>query len=238
MILHYAPGSAHSAAVRIALAEKGLEAEERRIDLARFEQLEPGFLALGSEGTVPLLEYDGRAMSGSFPLLLFLDETFPDTSLAGADPRARYRVHKWGKYVETHIAPNLAIVRWHALRGKLTDDARERIERLPPARRDLWRRAAAGFDREELAAAADALRISGDRAAVDLGTGPWLAGAAFTLADLAVYPHFAQFNPLGLDLPGPVAGWLQRVAARPSVEALRQDMFPLATMGPERGRWG
>jgi len=232
MILHYAVGSPHSAAVRIALAEKGLEAEERRVDLARFAQHAPEFLALGSEGAVPVLEYEGRALAGSFAQALFLDEAFPDTSLTGADPQARERVRDWAAFVESDLAPSLAVVRWQALGGKVPAAALAGIERLPPARRELWRQAAAGFGAERLGAAARSLLAAGQRVAAGLEHHAWLAGGDFTWADIALFPHLAQFPALGLALPAPVADWLERVAARPSVRAIHEDLFPLATMGP------
>ena len=77
-----------------------------------------------------------------------------------------------------------------------------------------------------------------DRLAADLDGNEWLAGARFTLGDIAVYPHLAQFSALGLAVPKPVERWLARVAERPSVQAIRADLFPLAVMGPEPGRWG
>ena len=233
MILHYGAGSAHSAAVRIALAEKGLAAEERRIDLARFAQHTPEFLALGSGGTVPVLEYQGRAMAGSFAIMLFLDEAFPESPLAGGDPPTRERVREWGAFTETEIAAPLAIVRWQALKGKVPEAARESLERLPPARRELWRQAAAGLAPERIAQAAKALLAAGKQLATALERGDWLAGDQFTFADIAVYPHLAQFSALGLPVPGRVEAWLARMAARPSVAAIRRDLFPLATMGPE-----
>ena len=232
MILHYAVGSAHSAAVRIALAEKGVEAEERRVDLARFAQHNPEFLALGRGGTVPVLEHGGRAIGESFAAMLFLDDAFPATPLAGADPQVRDRVQQWGAFVETELAPNLAVVRWQALKGRVPHSALAGIERLPSPRRDLWLRAAAGFEAERLAQSAQALLAAGARIAEALNHSAWLAGEDFTLADIAVYPHLAQFPALGLALAAPAADWLQRVAARPSVQLIREDLFPLATMGP------
>lgn len=233
MILHYAVGSPHSAAVRIALAEKGIEADERRVDLARFAQHTPEFLALGSGGTVPVLEHGGQAMAGSFAQMLFLDEAFSGRSLAGADEPARQRVREWGAFVDGHIAPHLAVVRWQALGGKVPSSALGGIERLPSGRRDLWREAAAGFGAERLAQAAQALLAAGRRLAAALEHDAWLAGAEFTLADIAVFPHLAQFPALGLSLPAPVAEWAERVAARPSVQGIRTDLLLLATMGPE-----
>jgi glutathione S-transferase len=238
MLLHYAPGSAHSAAVRIVLAEKGLDADLHKVDLVRFEQHAPDYVAMNRHGTVPVLEIDGRKLFESFLILQYLDEQHPEPSLAGDGPRQHYSVRKWGKYVETHIAPNLAIARWAALNGKVPDKALAGFAELFPARRDLWLRAREGFGREQLAASAQAMVTAGTRLAADLVSQEWLAGEVFTLADIAVYPHVAQFATLGLPVPCEVESWLARVAERPSVRSIEADLFPVAMMGPEPARWG
>jgi glutathione S-transferase len=79
---------------------------------------------------------------------------------------------------------------------------------------------------------------AGDRLAADLDGNDWLCGESFTVGDIAVFPHLAQFATLGLPVPAAVDRWLARVAERPSVRAIRADLFPVATMGPEPGRWG
>jgi hypothetical protein len=83
-----------------------------------------------------------------------------------------------------------------------------------------------------------AMLTAADRLAADLAGNDWLAGNRFTFADIAVYPHVAQFGALGLALPKAVDEWLARVTERPSVQAIKSDLFPVATMGPELGRWG
>jgi glutathione S-transferase len=236
--LHYAPGSAHSAAVRIVLAEKGVKAELHNIDLVHFEQHTPEYLAINCHGTVPLLEAEGRKLFESFAILEYLDETYPEPLLIGDDPRQRYNARKWGKYVETHIAPHLAIARWAALHGRMPPAARPGLDRLLPERAALWRRAVEGFDPEQLKASTRAMLTAGERLAADLQGNAWLAGERFTLGDVAVFPHVAQFEALGLPLPAAVSEWLKKVAARPSVQAIQEDLFPVAVMGPEPGRWG
>jgi glutathione S-transferase len=238
MRLHYAAGSAHSAAVRIALAEKGVEAELHKLDLVHFEQHATDYVALNCHGTVPVLEAGGHKLFESFLILEYLDELHADPPLGGNDPRQRYTVRKWGKYVETHIAPHLAIARWAALNGRVPDSAVTGFANLLPARSNLWLRARQGFDREQLATSTQAMLGAGTRLAADLTGHEWLAGDAFTLADIAVYPHVAQFAALGLPVPREVESWLARVAARPSVRSIEADLFPLAVMGPEPGRWG
>lgn len=236
--LHYAPGSAHSAAVRILLLEKGLEAELQKLDLVRFEQHSPAYLAINCHGTVPVLEHEGHQLFESAFILEYLDEAYPDPPLAGADPRQRYGARKWAKYLETHMAPHLAVARWAALGGKVPERSAAGLAKLLPARRQLWLRAQNGFSGEQLAASTQALLTAGERLAADLAENDWLAGDRFTLADIAVYPHVVQFTALGLPVTGVVAAWLERIAERPSVQAIAQDLFPIAVMGPEPGRWG
>jgi glutathione S-transferase len=234
--LHHAGPVGHSAAVLIALAEKGLGYGGQFVDLGQFEQAAPAFLALNPAGQVPVIEAEGRVLTESFFMLLWLDEAYPEPPLGGADPRARYRVHKWGKYLETHIAPNLAIWRW-AMTGEHAPDA-PALSRLAPARRALWQRAAAGFEAEEVERAGAALAKAAVRMADDLAPDGWLAGSAYTLADIALYPHAVQLAALDVAVPEAVHDWLDRVAERPAVSEVASEMPLLATMGPEAGRWG
>jgi glutathione S-transferase len=238
MLLHYAPGSAHSAAVRIAFAEKGVEPELHKLDMVGYEQHSEAYLAINPHGMVPLLEDGGRKVFESGLILEYLEDRHPDPPLAGDTPRQRYAARKWVKYVETHIAPHLAVARWAALGGKVPFTAEAGLDRLLPYRRALWSQAAQGFDHDRLAASAQAMLTAGDRLAADLDGHEWLCGETFTLGDIAVYPHLAQFATLGLPVPAVVEQWLARVAERPSVGAIRADLFPVATMGPEPGRWG
>jgi glutathione S-transferase len=230
----------HSAAALLALAEKGLECDSRRLDLAAFEQHGPAFLAINPEGQVPVLVHDGRILTEAFLILLYVEETWPDQPLGGDDPRARYQVQKWGKYVETHIAPNHAIAGWPPDK-RVSDEARAGFARLPPERRALWEKAGTGFSDDERAAARAALVRAGARLAADLADGPWLAGDAFTLADIMVFPFAARFEEIGSAPSAAVEDWLERVRQRPTVrEAFGEALFRCIepTMGPEPGRWG
>ena len=238
MRLYHAKGSPHSASVRIALAEKELAFEAQVLDLAAFENLGTAFIKANSSGQVPVLE-DGKCrITETFFILLYLDEQYPSPPLGGPDPRARYSVQKWGKYVETHIAPNLALLRWSGAQEGAAVPPPEALERLPEERRALWSRAARGFYDGEIATARQALERAADRIAADLADNDWLAGDDFTLADIAVYPHAARLADAGIALPRAVEAWLGRMRARPIVAADEANEQDLITMGPERGRWG
>ena len=174
---HHSPASPHSASVRIVLAEKALDHASHEVDLAAFAQHEPAFLAINPAGMVPVLEDEGHRLTEAFFIMLYLDERFPEPALGGADPQVRYQVQKWGKYVETHIAPHLAIVRWAERGGPLEQHRQQGFDRLPPERRALWQQAAAGFSAEEVSASREALARAAQRLSQDLEHGPWLAGA-------------------------------------------------------------
>jgi glutathione S-transferase len=236
--LYHGGPAGHSAAVLILLAEKDIAFASHHVDLARFEQHGDAVLALNPEGQLPVLVADDRILTESFFILLYLDESHPEPPLGGTGPRTRYDVHKWGKYVETHIAPNLAIARWAQSGSPVAACGSSGLGRLPKARRALWQRAFEGFSEEAVEAARRALAKSADRVNEALAQGDWLAGPAYSLADIAVYPHLAQFAGLGVPLSDAVEEWLARVAQRPAVARAAGDMKTIVTMGPELGRWG
>jgi glutathione S-transferase len=230
--LYHGGACGHSAAVLIALAEKRLAYDERPIDLRKFGQFDPDFLEIAPAGQVPVLEDDdGNLLTGSFDILLWLDEAHPNPPLGGEDAETRRKVHEWGEYLETDIAPNLAIWRWVQLGGEAPPE--ELLVRLPPERQALWRRAAVGFSAAETEGARMALVTALDRMAADIAQGGWLAGGNYSLADIAAYPHIAQLAELGIEVPYAVEEWLTRIAVRPAVGEAAGDLKTVATMGPE-----
>lgn len=233
LTLHHAPGCALSRAVRIGLAEKGLEHEVWTVDTDQFGQLDPAFMALNPAGQAPVLETERAALTEAFFILCYLDERFPDPPLGGADAAARYRVQVVGQLVERAIAPNLALLEWAAEPGPTP--SREALFRLPLERRALWERAVAGFSVAEITAADVGLARALDDCEAWLEKHPWLAGEDYSIADILLYPLADRLDE---SMRGPaLREWHTRVVARPAIAALEAEP-PVITMGPERGRWG
>ena len=58
------------------LEEKGIEYKKKELDLGRFEQYEPGYLAINPRGEVPAVKLRDRVILGSADIMHFLEETY------------------------------------------------------------------------------------------------------------------------------------------------------------------
>ena len=80
--------------VRVAMALKGVEAEEISIDLLKGKQHTAEYLAVNPQGVVPALVLDdgGPPLFQSIAILEYLEETHPQPQLMPQDARGRARV--------------------------------------------------------------------------------------------------------------------------------------------------
>ena len=91
--------------VRVALALKGLSAQEHTIDLDAGDQHSEDFLRINPLGALPALILPGQPpLTQSLAILEYLDETVPSPPLLPADPlgRARVRSIAAGLAADTH----------------------------------------------------------------------------------------------------------------------------------------
>src|SRR6478736_5880692 len=85
--------STSSYRLRIALALKGIDAEQAFVHLVRGEQKTEAYRALNPQGRVPVLVLDdGTALTQSPAIIEYLEEVFPDPPLLPAEPVARAKV--------------------------------------------------------------------------------------------------------------------------------------------------
>jgi glutathione S-transferase len=88
--------------VRIALEEKGQEAEEHLLTL-RGDQNEPAYLKLNPNGVVPTLVHDGAPIVESSLILYYIDEVFPEPPLMPKAPLPRLRVRMYNKLIDEYV---------------------------------------------------------------------------------------------------------------------------------------
>lgn len=98
--------STSSYRVRIALALKGLEAEQAFVHLVRGEQKSEAYRALNPQGRVPTLVLDdGTALTQSSAIIEYLEEAFPSLPLLPADPIARAKVRAVAAIIGCDVHP-------------------------------------------------------------------------------------------------------------------------------------
>ncbi len=244
----------------IALAEKHAAYTLRYFDAAGLEQFAEGFpsdlessLQLEREG--PLLLHDGTLVSSSFFMLEYISEALPGDSLVPEDPYDAYRARAWGQYLGTQLGSSVPVLgaakylqpHLAALDAEVIDRRIAAIE--PIERRAGWLAVRNGsYTPAYLKAAHERLGPPLARIEAALAGGPWLAGPAFSIADIDAYPMLCvlpDLPPASLNAQSTPRIWeyLGRLAARDSVrEARRTARTPHPERqfvpGIEASRWG
>ena len=227
--LYHAEPLANSLKCLIALHEKELPFESHYVNLQKFEQTRPEFVAINPEGQVPVLVHDGAAVNHSSVINEYLDDAFPETlALRPADALSLARMRAWNKFVDEEVMPFVSIMGWHKHVGaearKLSDEAFEEfIAKVPlQEQKTKWRTARAGFSEDVLANARRKVRIAVDRVEAQLEQTEWLAGTTYSLADINYFAHcfasLARLFPEFDDAYPRATGWAERMKARPGVQ--------------------
>ena len=189
---------------RILLRQLELPYESITVDLFRRETRTPEHLARNPDGRVPVLETDGGdTIPESGAILLHLAE---GTAFLPAGGLERARVHQWMFFEQNRLEADLAMARFIKLTGRDVKHPEVFAHRLARGR--------------------DAL-VTLDRALADRR--PFIAGDAYTLADIALYAYAHCGADAGAD-PGEhphVAAWLERVQATPGFV---NDLAPFPDM--------
>ncbi|MBU6443051.1 MAG: glutathione S-transferase family protein [Alphaproteobacteria bacterium] len=231
--LYHAEPRANSMKPLICLKEKGLDFVSHYVDLLRFEQHEPWFVKINANGQVPVLVHDGAAITESTVINEYLDEVFPEVPLRPADPLARARMRVWTKYVDEYFCPALSMIGWHIMVRRIAaavpkHEFEKLLARIPLAEQRIKWATVAGdsFPEEQLADSRRRCGIAIGRMEETLKSGPWLAGDAYSLADVDIYsmvdsiPRLMPEHMNEAKTPR-VMDWLARMNARPAVQAAR-----------------
>jgi glutathione S-transferase len=200
MRLYDHPASGNCMKARIALRQLEVPFEAVTVDLFRRETRTPEHMGRNPDGRVPVLELDsGEMIPESGAILLYLAEGTP---LLPGDRLARAVVHQWMFFEQNQIEASLAVARFLVLTG-----------------RD-----------EKYRAVTDSLMARGRGALSSLARGladerPFIAGEAYSVADIALYAYVHCAHEAGADARehGTIGAWLDRVEATPGFE---NDLAP------------
>ena len=185
MKLYTFPVAPNPTRVRLYLAEKRMAGgvvpvEEVAVDLREGQQRSPEHLARNPQGKLPVLEVEeGRYLTESLPIVLYLEELFPDPSMIGRTPLERAETLNVERIVEMGVLLPI---------GRIVHATRSPLGRPPnPAIAEAFR--------EGLPAAFRLLdeRLSDGR--------PFLMGDRPTIADCTLQAglQFGRFGEIELD---------------------------------------
>jgi glutathione S-transferase len=148
--LYHAEPVANSLKTLISFKEKGLEFESIYIDLHKFEQHAPAFVAINPEGQVPVVVHDGAIITHTTVIAEYLEDAFPNTpSLRPADALGKARMRYWNKFVDEHVMNYVSMHGWHRMITVLArsiegGEFEKLMERVPlHEQREKWRAALA-----------------------------------------------------------------------------------------------
>lgn len=221
---------------RFALAEKGLEWKSHRLRLGAGDQQQPAYVKLNPNAVVPTLVDDGTVIIESTVINEYIDDAYPDSPLRPADPRARARMRLWTKRLDDSVHGACGVlsaavaIRFQRLE-KTPEELRAFLQRIPdPVRRERNREIIEkGLDSSYLA---DSVKCF-DRLLADmettLGDGPWLAGEAFSLADVGYAPYLTRLEHLMFQWMWEnrprVGDWFSRIQKMPGYKKSHVDWF-------------
>jgi len=89
-LYHWEP-NANSGKPMLALMEKGVAFNSHYLDLLKFDQHRPEYLAVNPQGTIPAMVHGDRVLTESTAIMEYVDEAFPGPKLMPGDPRDRWR---------------------------------------------------------------------------------------------------------------------------------------------------
>jgi glutathione S-transferase len=203
MILYGAPNPApNPRRVRIFLAEKGIDLPETPVNLMKREHKSPEHRARNSLGQVPTLVLDdGTAISETVAICRYFDEVQPDPPLFGTTPTEKALVDMWVRRAEFVLMQPVGAFWRHA--HPRTAALLTQYKDFGESNRETYEGALKWLDRE-------------------LSERPYLAGEAYTMADICALTTIDFAEWIGLEVPeerANVRAWREGVSARPSAAA-------------------
>jgi glutathione S-transferase len=203
MLLYHDPRAPNPRRVRVFLAEKGVAYDTIEVLISDRAHQTAEFRKKNPIALLPVLELaDGRVLRESMAICRYLEETYPEPNLFGANTWERAQVEMWNRHAELELLYPIAQIFRNT--NKFWEG---RIKQAPEF---------AQIMREQLAERLDWLEG-------ELANRPYMGGERFTVADITALCalDFGKVSSIRLD-PAThpnLAAWHERVSDRPSSKA-------------------
>ncbi len=221
MMIHDWYNGPYPSRVRIAVAELGLTSHVNftSVDLWSGEHKRPEFLAKNYSGTLPVLQIeDGAHLAECTAITQYLDALGDTPRLTGTTPRDQGMIHMMNKRAEIEFLDAISVYFHHATAGLGPDVELYQNAEWGLRMRDKALRGARYFD-----------GVLKDQ--------PYVAGNAFSMADITVIAGFVFAKIVGLQIPTALVSlhsWHARMLGRPSVQHWAGMHLPSGAPGLSR----
>jgi glutathione S-transferase len=189
--------------VRIFLAEKGIEVPFEELDLMKGALKTPEFTELNWFQRVPVLVLDdGTAIAETIAICRYFEEVQPEPALFGNGALGRATVEMWNRRMELGLFLCVA----------------QAFRHLHPAMAQLEVPQVAAWGEANKPKALEVLSFM-DK---ELGSRPFIAGDAFSVADITALVAVDFMKPARIQRPPELKNlerWYQDVSSRPSAKA-------------------
>jgi glutathione S-transferase len=191
-------------AMRMFLAEKGIQIPTKDVDLMKAENRRPPYTDRNPGGQLPALELDdGKCIGETVAIWEYLEEKHPNPPLIGSNAEDRAEARMWQRRIEMKITEHL----YNGFRfAEGAPIFKDRMRVVPEAAPGL--KATAQDNLKWL----DAL-LEGKE---------YIAGKRFTIADIILFAALDFGNGVGQKIDPShknVNAWFKRVEARPSAKS-------------------
>lgn len=189
--------------VRIFLAEKGITVPLEPVDLGAHAHKSAAYTAVNPLQQVPALVLDdGTVLTESVAICRYFEVLHPDPPLFGRGALDEARVEMWNRRIELQLLGGIV----HVFRHQHPAMATFEVPQVPE-----W-------------GEANKPRVMGFLALLDaeLASRPFIAGEAYTIADITGLVAIDLMKPARLQVPAELANvkrWYAAINARPSASA-------------------
>lgn len=189
--------------VRVVLAEKAIAYTGHALDIRAGETHTPEYRALNPKGVVPTLVVDGEPIVESTIICEYLDDAFPDVPLRPGDAIGRAAMRQWTMRPDAGMHKAFGLLSF-AVAFRHQDSSRQMENRAKQNGNKKPSEAILhimdviehGLDSPHLAPQIVVVRqVLADMAA-RLDEHDWLAGNAFSLADIAMLSYICRLRDL------------------------------------------
>ena len=233
--LYHTGRSNCSARVRLLILEKRLPWVSHHIDLYSRANISAEYFGINPKGVVPTLVHDGRVVVESNDILSYIEEQFPQPCFTPAIPENVQVMNNWLKRSGDIHIPGIKTYAYARVNAALVVKTPEEVARYRElqkdpellafhAKHDLPGSSFSDQDVNDAAALLTEALTDMEKAITSDG---WLAGAAYSLADISWAPTYATLSRAGFPLEEfpQITQWYERILRRDAAQRALSDWF-------------